>query len=198
MFEAPALTTLACLPKSRGALICAIREDPIVPDGIVDPHPAYCYYVQSGSLIYELESRLPRSWPLFKSDNMSVCMKIEKATREKYVESKINSFYLRKDGRGAFQAFITNKAGEIKHWSISKKRLFFAKHQMELLGSSPWDPWSNHMQVREDMLERSAHIKCAVPGPAHKVENLIDIINCVDSTLQNARGLVRTNTNNMQ
>ena len=57
---------------------------------------------------------------------------------------------------------------------------------------------SNHRQAHDDLLECSAHIQCAVPGPEKKVDYLIDSITCTDSTLQEAIGLIRVKTNKMR
>ena len=57
---------------------------------------------------------------------------------------------------------------------------------------------SNHKQTHDDLLECSADIQCAIPGPEQKVECLIDSITCTDSTLQAAVGLIRAKTNNMR
>ena len=108
---------------SRGPLIYVLREEPEVPDEVIDPLLPNCYYGESGSLIAELESRLSHSGPIFKNDNATVYMKIEEDARRTSVESTIKSFSRRKDGRGAFQALISNHAGDVKHCSISKKRL---------------------------------------------------------------------------
>ena len=54
------------------------------------------------------------------------------------------------------------------------------------------------MKAHDDLLDYSAHIQFAVPGPQQKVEHLIDSITCTDSTLQDAIGLIRANTNNMR
>ena len=94
---------------------------------------------------------------------------------------------------------MSNHTGDVKHCSISKKRL-------NLLQNIKWNGRaypleshvSNHRQTYDDLLEYSAHIQCAVPGLEQKVECLIDSITCTDSTLQAAIGLVRSNTNNMR
>lgn len=92
----------------------------------------------SGILIDELESRLSHSGPIFKNDNATVYVKIEEAARGTSVESTIKSFSRRKDGRGAFQPLVSNHAGEVKHRSISKKRLnLLQKHQVEWPGLPP-------------------------------------------------------------
>ena len=42
------------------------------------------------------------------------------------------------------------------------------------------------------------HFQCSVPGLEQKLECIIDIIACTDSTFQAAIGLIRANTNNMR
>ena len=126
-------------------------------------------------------------------------MKIEGSARGKSAESKIKSFSRRKNGRGAFQDLISNHAGDAMHRSISKKRL-------NLLQNIKCNGWTypleiyvnNHRQAYEELLECSAKIQCDVPRTEQKVEFLIDIITCADSTLQAAICLVRDNTNNMR
>ena len=191
-----------CLSSSfgpRGPLIYVLREDPEVPDEVTDPLLPGFYYGESGSLISELEARLSHSGSIFKNDNATVCTKIEEAARGTSVESTIKSFSRSKNGRGVFQALTSNHAGEVKHRSISKKRL-------NLLQKIKWNGRShaleshvsNHRQGHDDLLEYFAHIQCAVPSPEQKVEHLIDRIACTDSTLQAAIGLIRANTNNMR
>ena len=88
----------------------------------MDPLLPSFYYGESGSLISELESRLPHSGSIFKNDNDTVYVKVE-ASRDTSVESTIKSFSRRKDGCGAFQGLKRNHTGELKCHSISKKRL---------------------------------------------------------------------------
>ena len=125
-----------------------------------------CYYGESVSLIAELESRLSHSGPIFKNYNATVYVNIREAARGTSVESTIKSFSRRKDRRGSFQALMSNHSGEVKHRSISKKRL-------NLLQNIKWNGRaypleshvSNHRQAHDDLLECSAHIQRAVPGP---------------------------------
>ena len=82
-----------------------------------------CYYGESGRLVSELEPRLPHCRPIFKNDNHAVCMNIEETARGISVESTNKYFSRRKDGHGAFQALISNHAGEVKHRVMSNKTL---------------------------------------------------------------------------
>ena len=111
-------------------------------------------------------------------------MKIKEAARGTSMESTIKSFSRRKDRRGAFQALMSNHSGEVKHRSISKKRL-------NLLQNIKWNSRaylleihvSNHSQDHDDLLEYSTHIECAICGPEQKVEHLIDSIVFADSAI---------------
>ena len=58
-------------------MISILRKHPAVPDDVVNSPLSNYHYRESVSLISELESRLPRSGPVFKNDNTMVWMKIE-------------------------------------------------------------------------------------------------------------------------
>ena len=193
---------LDCLNRTygiSGPLVYVLRDDPAVPDEADDPLEESSYFGSSGSLHDELIARLIHTGAIYKNDNTSVFMKIEKATRGTSVESTVKSFARRKDGRGAFLALIANHAGDTKYRGILKKR-------MNLLQNIKWNGRSypleshvsNHRQAIDDLRECSEHITVSVPDQAQRVEYLIDSINCNDSTLQAAIGLVRANTNNMR
>ena len=191
-----------CLARSygiNGPLSYILREDSEVPTEAIDPLELDSYYGSSGSLHDELTARLPHSGPIYKNDNCSVFLKIEKASRGTSVESTVKAFSRRKDGRGAYLALIANHAGDTKYRAIHKKR-------MNLLQGIKWNGRSypleshvsNHRQAVDDLTECSNHITVAVPDPSQRVEYLIDSIACSDTALQAAIGLVRANTNNMR
>ena len=193
---------LDCLTRSygiNGPLSYVLRDDPEVPDEANDPLQATSYFGASGSLHDELTARLSHDGPIYKNDNCSVFLKIEKASRGTSVESTVKAFSRRKDGRGAYLALIANHAGDTKYRAIHKKR-------MTLLQGTKWNGRSyplethvsNHRQAVDDLKDCSTHITVAVPDPAQRVEYLIDSISCNDTALQAAIGLVRANTNNMR
>lgn len=183
----------------NGPLVYVLREDSEVPPEADDPLEFESYFGASGSLHEELIKRLVHTGPIYKNDNTSVFMKIEKATRGTSVESTVKAFSRRKDGRAAFLALIANHAGDTKYRSILKKR-------MNLLQSIKWNGRSyplethvsNHRQAVDDLRECSDHITVSVPDQSQRVEYLIDSIACNDNTLQAAIGLIRANTNNMR
>ena len=119
-------------------------------------------------------------------------MNVEEASRGTHVKSTIKSFSRRKDGRGSFQALVSNYSGEVKHRSISKKTL-------NLLQNIKWNGSAyplerhvfNHWQARDDLLEYSAHIQLAFSRSVQNSECPIDIVACVYSTLQEDAGHVR-------
>jgi hypothetical protein len=193
---------LDCLSRTygvRGPLAYVLRDDPDVPDQAADPLQASTHYGASGSLHDELIARLKHQGPIYKNDNTSVFLMIEKATRGTSVSSTVGNYLRRKDGRGAFLALISNHAGDTKYRAILKKR-------MNLLQNIKWNGRayplevhvSNHRQSVDEIQECSAHITAAVPNEDQRVEYLIDSITCADNTLQAAIGLVRANTNNMR
>lgn len=191
-----------CLSRtygSRGPLAYVLRENAEVPDQLEDPLLDNSYFGESGSLMEELIARLPQTGAIFKNDNATVYMLIEKAARGTSVESTIKGFARRKDGRGAFLALIANHAGDVKYRSIMKKK-------MHLLQNIKWNGRtypleshvSNHRTAVDDLRECSDHITVSVPDQSQRVEYLIDSIMCSDNTLQAAIGLIRANTNNMR
>ena len=198
-----------CLSRtygSMGPLSYVLRENETVEDEVADPLGVEestgitnSYFGKSGCLHAELTERLPHSGPIYKHDNSTVFSMIERASRNTSVESTVKSFSRKKDGRGAYLAIIKNHAGETKYRAISKKRLNLLQHIKWNGRSYPLETHvSNHRQAVDDIEECSAHITVSVPDKAQRVEYLIDSINCSDSTLQAALGLIRANTNGMR
>ena len=191
-----------CLSRtygSKGPLAYVVRDDATVQAEVYDPLGTHSYFGASGSLHDELIARLPHTGAIFKNDNGTVYMLIEKAARGTSVESTVKTFARRKDGRAAFLALIANHAGDAKYRSIVKKRLHLLQNIKWNGRSFPLESHvSNHRAAVDDLRECSSHITVTVPDPAQRVEYLIDSITCNDSTLQAAIGLVRANTNNMR
>ena len=66
---------------SRGPLDYVLRDDVDVPTEADDPLANQAYYGSSGSLLAELTKRLPHDGAIYKNDNATVYMMIEKAVR---------------------------------------------------------------------------------------------------------------------
>jgi hypothetical protein len=183
----------------KGPLAYVIRANVEVPAEEEDPLQEDSYYGSSGGLQTELISRLAHNDALFRSDNKTVYLKLEKACRGTSVESTIKTYSRTQNGRDAFLALIDHHAGESKYRSILKKR-------MNLLQNIKWNgrnyslekQVSNHRQAFDDLNDCSNHITVTAPDAAQRVEYLIDSIVCPDSTLQAAIGLIRSNVNNMR
>ena len=190
---------------SKGPLSYVLRDASEVPSELNDPlisndaGTIVSYYGESGSLLEELIKRLPHSGPIFLNDNSTVYGKIEEAVRGTSVESTIKSFARRKDGRGAFEALISNHAGDTKYRSIMKRRMHLLQNIKWNGKSYPLESHvSNHRQAFDDLRDCALHITVHVPTEPQRVEYLIDSISCSDSTLQAAIGLIRANTNQMR
>lgn len=183
----------------KGPLSYVLRPNVEVPPEETDPLPADSYFGLSGGLQPELISRLSHGDALYRSDNKSVYLKLEKACRSTSVESTVKAFSRTQNGRGAYLALIDHHAGDSKYRSIMKKR-------MNLLQNIKWNGRnyslekhvSNHRQAVDDLNDCSTHITVAELNQGQRVEYLIDSINCADSTLQAAIGLIRSNVNNMR
>ena len=191
-----------CLSRtygSRGPLIYVLREESKVPTEVEDPLDGDDYFGKSGCLHDELEARLPHKGPIYKHDNTSVFLLIEKAARNTSVESTVKAFARTKDGRGAYQAIVTNHAGVTKYRAIHKKRMTHLQTIQWNGRSIPLEKHvSSHRQAIDDIKECAEHITVAVPDQAQRVEYLLDSISCSDNTLQASLGLIRANTNGMR
>ena len=185
---------------SKGPLSYVIRDTVAVPAEVDDPlEPDAHYSAQNGSMIEELNQRLPHTGSIFRDDNKTVFMMIAKAVAGTSVESTIKSFSRTKNGRSAFVALIANHAGDTKYRAIVKAR-------NNLLQNIKWNGRnypleqhvSNHRTAIDDLIECSTHIGNAVPHLAQRVEFLLESINSQESSLQAAMGNVRADTNNMR
>ena len=200
---------LACLHRTygpRGPLAYVLRPDVEVPpetsndpEVVTDPLKDVNYYGKSGCLHDELVARLPHEGPIYKNDNGSVYMIVEKAARGTSVESTIKVFARTKDGRGAYQAAIANHAGESKYRSIYKKRMHFIQNiKWNGRSYSLEKHVSDHRQAVDDIKECSAHVTISLPDDAQRVEYLIDSIHCNDTSISATLGLIRANTGGMR
>ena len=198
-----------CLDRTfgaRGPLSYVVRKTVAVPSVMVDtlmttgdPAHVSAHYGSSGSLLAELTARLPHTGTIFKTDNATVYMMIEKATRDTSVASTVKAFSRTKNGREAYLALIANHAGDEKYRAITKKRVNFLQNTKWTGRQSPLETHvSLHRSAHDDLRECNNHITVNVPDASQRVEYLIDSISCADSTLQASIGLIRANTNNMR
>jgi hypothetical protein len=183
----------------KGPVAYVLRENVEVPDAADDPLLLNSYYGMSGSLQGELLARLPHGDALYRSDNKTVYMCIEKACRGTSVESTVKAYSRSQDGRGAYMALRDHHAGDSKYRAILKART-------NLLTNIKWNARqnslekhvSNHRQAHEDLQDCSTHITVSVAGQPQRVEWLLDSISSQDPTLQATIGLIRSDVNNMR
>ena len=116
------LDGLDAIIGAKGPICYVLRDEPIVPLEGNKPLNQNAYYGASGGLADELVARLTHTSPIYNNDNAAVYQKIEEAARGTSVESTIKPFSIRKYGRGAFLALITNHSGDVKYRDIAKKR----------------------------------------------------------------------------
>jgi hypothetical protein len=95
-------------------------------------------------------------------------MAISKACAGTSVESTIKSFSRRRDGRGAYFAFMANHAGDNKYSRL------IVKTKMNILTNTKWNGRtypleqhiSNHRQACDDLTDAAAHIGNQIPDQA--------------------------------
>lgn len=178
-----------------GPLTYVIRENSDVPDLADDPLLANSHFGSSGSMVAELEKRLPHSGPIYKQDNATIYVKIAESVKGTTCESTIKPFMRTKDGRGAFLALLTNHAGDVKYRLLYKKSTKF-------LSSVTWNGNNNslenhvskHRRSHDQIEECSTHIPVAVLTGAQKVEYLLDSIVCTNLNVVAAQSLIRNDS----
>ena len=178
-----------------GPISYIIRENSAVPDLVDDPLLADSHFGSSGSMIAELEKRLPHTGPIHKQDNATVYVKIASSVKGTTCESTIKPFMRTKDGRGAFLALLTNHAGDIKYRSLYKKSTKF-------LSSVTWNGNNNslenhvskHRRGHDQIVECADHIPVTLLTGAQKVEYLLDSIVSTNLDIVTAQGLIRNDT----
>ena len=159
-------------------------DDPLQTDPATNT--VNSYFGKSGCLHDELIARLPHQGPIYKHDNATIFLKIEKASSSTSVESTVKAFARKKDGRRAYLAVISNHAGDTKYCAIHKKRLNLLTNIKWNGRSNPLERHvSNHRQALDDIKERKEHITVTVPDDSQRVEYLIDSIKCSDNTFTN-------------
>ena len=141
---------------------------------------------EHGSLKGELISHLSHTHPMFRVDNEMVYDHLEVATRSTINTASIKPFLRTKNGRAAYQALISQHAGEDK-W---EKEL---KLQQSFMKSRVWKGNSNfsfekfieqHRAAYISMQQCSLHVTFQLPYEHTRVRYLLDAIQCSDPELQ--------------
>ena len=113
---------------SRGLMIYVLREEKEVPTKANDPLGVddttgvlNSYFSASGFIDSELVKQLSHTGPIYKYDNATVLMILEKSARDTSVKFIIKAFSRKKDGRAAYLTVIANHTGDTKYREIHKK-----------------------------------------------------------------------------
>ena len=109
-------------------------------------------------------ARLSHTGPIYKHENTSVYMNIEKAERVTSVDSTVKALSRCKGGRGAFLALILNHVGDTKYRAILKKHMNLP-HNIKYNGHfySLETYLSNRRQVVKGLRECAICITTSVP-----------------------------------
>ena len=181
------------------ALAYVIRDDSEVPEDFPDqgttengtinvPHAE-----EYGSIDAELITRANHDHPLFRVDNETVYMELEKATRSTQYAAAISPHQRRKDGRNAWLAIISQFAGKDK-WEAELKFKEEILHTWKWKGSSSYKLElfaSQHRAAFVSMEQCAQHIEYQLPNEHSRVKYLLTAIECGDAELQAAMAMVR-------
>jgi hypothetical protein len=149
---------------------------------------------EAGCIERELIDRASHNHPLFRDDSATVYYKLEEATRGTSFAASIKPFQRTKNGRGAYNAIISQFAGEDK-WEGE------IKAKEALLHGIKWKGQSNYSLERHCASHRAAYISlvaCAehvayqLPNEHSRVGYLLDGIQNNDPGLQAAMANVRS------
>ncbi len=91
-----------------------VREDDDVPDPAPPLAQHQPHSTQHGSVEEELIARASHTHALYRVDNASVYHFLEEATRSTVYAASIKTFQRQKDGRGAWEALVSQYAGQDK------------------------------------------------------------------------------------
>ena len=176
------------------AYVIRPTEDvPIAAPALANNQP---YSTEHGSVEAELIARASHAHALFRSDNKLVYHFLEEATRGTIYAPSLKPFQRAKNGRGAWNALISQYAGEDK-WRAELKR------QDDLLHNRRWKGQSNftldrfisqHRNAFTSMTQCAEHVDFQLPNELTRVTYLLDAIEHGDAELQAAMALVRNDT----
>jgi hypothetical protein len=183
-----------CIGVRNVPIVYVIRENAAVP--AVEPPlmAGQPHSTEAGSVEMELTNRASHVHPLFREDNESVYHRLEEATRGTSYAASLKPYQRSKDGRGAFEAIISQYAGEDKWESELKK-------DESLLHTRKWKGQSNfplekhcaqHRNAFISMEQCAQHVDYQLPNQHSRVGYLLAGIENNDPGLQAAMAAVRT------
>jgi hypothetical protein len=183
-----------CIGVRNVPIVYVIREEAAVPAVVPALMAGQPHSTEAGSVEMELTLRASHIHPLFREDNEAVYHRLEEATRGTSYAASLKPYQRTKDGRGAFQAIISQYAGEDKWESELKK-------DESLLHTRKWKGQSNfplekhcaqHRNAFISMEQCAQHVDYQLPNQHSRVGYLLAGIENNDPGLQAAMAAVRT------
>jgi hypothetical protein len=183
-----------CIGVRNVPIVYVIREDAAVPAAVPTLMAGQPHSTEAGSVEMELTLRASHVHPLFREDNEAVYHRLEEATRGTSYAASLKPYQRTKDGRSAFQAIISQYAGEDKWESELKK-------DESLLHTRKWKGQSNfplekhcaqHRNAFISMEQCAQHVDYQLPNEHSRVGYLLTGIENNDPGLQAAMAAVRT------
>jgi hypothetical protein len=144
-----------------------------------------------------LIARASHAHPLYREDNAEVYYKIEEATRGTSSAASIKPFQRRKDGRGAYNAMLTQYAGEDKWHALIKEAedlLHNRKWKGQQTNYSLEKFIGQHQAAFVNLSQCKTHVAYQLPNEISRVTYLLTGIECMSAPLQAAMALVCNNT----
>jgi hypothetical protein len=155
------------------------------------------FSTEHGSVEEELTARASHTHPLYQDDNAEVYYKIEEATRGMSYAASIKPFQRRKDGRGAYDAMLTQYAGEDKWRALIKEA-------EDLLHNRKWKGQQSNYSLEKfigqhraafvNLSQCETHVAYQLPNEISRVTYLLTGIECMSAPLQAAMALVCNDT----
>jgi hypothetical protein len=186
-----------CIGVRNVPIVYVIREIAVVPVAIPALMAGQPHSTENGSVEMELTSRASHNHPLFREDNESVYHRLEEATRGTSYAASLKPYQRAKDGRGAFEAIISQYAGEDK-WESELKKDEAILHTRKWKGQSNF-PLEKHCALHRNafisMEQCATHVSYQLPNQHSRVGYLLEGIENNDPGLQAAMAAVRTDKN---
>jgi hypothetical protein len=155
-----------CIGVRNVPIVYVIRDEAAMPAAVPALMAGQPHSTEAGSVEMELTLRSSHVHPLFQEDNETVCHRLEEATRGTSYAASLKQYQRTKDDRGAFQAIISQYAGEDKRESELKK-------DEGLLHNQRWKGQSNfalekhcaqHRNVFISVEQCSQHVDYQLPN----------------------------------
>jgi hypothetical protein len=183
-----------CIGVCNVPIVYVIREAAAVPAAVPPLMAGQPHSTEAGSVEMELTSRASHNHPLFQEDNEAVYHRLEEATRGTSYVALLKPYQRTNDGRGTFEAIISQYAGEDK-WESELKKDESLLHTRKWKGQSSFPLEKHCAQYRNafiSMEQCAQHVDYQLPNQHSRVGYLLAGIEKNDPGLQAGMAAVRT------